>query len=153
MLWLAILIIALLALSSFVFSLRTYIASDKINRYKRLILFQKIIGLAWTGVLALAVIGVLPFVYKWLPDVWQQISAGSATVIGAVIGFLEYLKKQNPDSANGGKMSNILIIIGAFALIYGLLLTAYYLSNFFLGNPYFFFIGLVVVTGVLGFIC
>ena len=151
LLWLAILIIALLALSSFVFSLRTYIASDKINRYKRLILFQKIIGLAWTGVLALAVIGVLPFVYKWLPDVWQQISAGSATVIGAVIGFLEYLKKQSPASANGGKMSNILIIIGAFALIYGLLLTAYYLSNFFLGNPYFFFIGLVVVTGVLGF--
>lgn len=151
LLWLAIFIIAVLALSSFVFSLRTYIVKDTTGRYKRLILFQKWIGLAWTGVLGLAVIGVLPYINNWLPDIWKQVTAGSSTIIGVVIGFLEYLKAQDPASAKGGKMSGILIIIAAFALIYGLLLTAFNLSEFFLDATYFYFIGIVIVTGVLGF--
>lgn len=149
LLWLAILIIFLLAIASFVFSLRTYIAKGRIRRYKRLIASQKRIGLAWIGVLGLVVIGVLPYIYNWLPDVWRQVSAGSSTFIGALIGFLEYRKAQEPVSEKGGKNSGILIIIAAFALIYGLLLIAFNLSIIFL-NPYYF-IGLVTVTGVLGF--
>lgn len=149
LLWLAIIIIALLALASFVFSLRTYVAKGKTSRYKRSIYFQKWIGLAWIGVLGLVVIGVLPYIYNWLPEVWRQVSAGSSTFIGAMIGFLEYRKAQDPVSAKGGKKSGILIIIAAFALIYGLLLISFNLSIIFL-NPWYF-IGLVTVTGVLGF--
>ena len=152
LLWLAILIIALLALASFVFSLRTYIAKGKTSRYKRLVYFQKWIGLAWTGVLGLVVIGVLPYIHD-LPesDIWKQVSAGSSTIIGAFIAFLEYLKAQDPASAKGGKKSGILIIIASFALIYGLLLTAFNLSIIFIDSVYLYFIGLVIVTGVLGF--
>ncbi len=152
LLWLAIFIIALLALASFVFSLRTYIAKGKTSRYKRLIFFQRWIGLAWTAVLGLVLIGVLPYIYDWIPGIWKQVSAGASTLIGAFISFLEYRKAQDPASAKGGKKSGILIIIAAFALIYGLLLLAFHISTIFLFQWYIYFIGLVIVTGLLGFI-
>ena len=72
-------------------------------------------------------------------------------LLGALIAFLEYLKAQNPRSAKGEKKSGILIIIAAFALIYGLLLLAFFLGTIFLYNDYVYFIGLVIITGLLGF--
>ena len=150
LIWLAIVIVALLALASLVFSIRTYLAKGTVKRYERLIASQRRIGLAWTAVFGLLLIGSMPYVRSWLPDVWQQLAAASSTFIGTVMGFLEYRRALKPGtSEERGALSTLRVIFAAFALNYGLLLTAFILSVTF-SNPWYF-IGLVAVTGVLGF--
>ena len=150
LIWLAIAIVGLLALASLGFSIRTFFARGGIKRYKGLIASQRRIGLAWTAAFALLLVGSLPYMGDWLGEFWQLIFAGSSTLIGAVRGLLEYRKALKPGtSGEKGILSTLGVIVAAFLLIYGLLLSAFILSVTF--SNLLYFIGLVVVTIILGF--
>ena len=146
LIWLAIAIIGLLVLAGFLYSIRTFFSKRGVRRYKSLIFSQRWIGWAWSTILVLLLFGSLPYV----PNIWKQVTAGSATFLGSVMGFWEFRKVlKPPKSENGDKFAGLRVIIAAFALIYGLLLTAFMLSPIF--TSLWYFIGLVIVTGVFGF--
>jgi len=150
LMWLVIAIIGLLVLAGFIYSFRTFFSRGGEKRYKSLIVSQRRVGVAWTAVLGLLLFGSLPYVNCWLPDIWKQVTAGSATFIGSVMGFWEFRKVlKPPKSENGDKFAGLRVMIAAIALIYGLLLIAFMLSPIF--TSLWYFIGLVIVTGVFGF--
>lgn len=151
LIWLAIIIAALLALSGLVFSIRTHFSRGSVKGYMRSIAGQRRVGRAWTAVFGLLLIGSLPYAMGGMEELWTRAAAaGSSASIGALIGFLEYRKAQKGKALEkAGALSTLRITIAAFALIYGLLLAAYILSPMF-ENPWCF-AGLVVVTGVFGY--
>jgi hypothetical protein len=128
--WLAIILVAVLTFSYFWFSMRTRLAvGSKTERYEWLIKGQICIGWGWKSVFALLFIGSLPYAGGCFKGIISQaFAAGGTTIIGMIIGFYQFKKQQNmtePSSAIALVMNKILLIIGVFALIYGLVFIAY----------------------------
>lgn len=125
-------LVIIIAAASLIFSLRTVLSkSTGKRRYRELVAGQRLLGRAWTIVFAAVLFGTIPYVSAWLGELWQQVTtAGVSTVIGAISGFMQYRKAQTPGADAGGKMSTLRIVVGAFALIYGLLLGAFVLTGY-----------------------
>jgi len=143
-------LVIIIAATSLIFSLRTVLSkSTGKRRYKELVAGQRLLGQAWTIVFAAVLFGSIPYVSAWLGELWQQVAtAGASTVIGAISGFLQYRKAQTPGADAGGKMSTLRIVVGAFALIYGLLWGAFVLTGFL--TSWLAFAGLAAITLVFG---
>ncbi|MFQ5649545.1 MAG: hypothetical protein ACE5IY_06345 [bacterium] len=152
LIWLAAAVIVGMVVASLIFSLRTVLSSAKgVRRYKELIAGQKGFGLGWTIVFACALIGSLPYVHDLLGGLWQQITAaGASTITGAISGFLQHRKSQDPNARDGGKISTLRIVAGAFLLIYGMLLSAFILAHL-VTSPVLFAV-LVAGAAILGFV-
>ncbi|MFQ5743658.1 MAG: hypothetical protein ACE5HV_08735 [Acidobacteriota bacterium] len=126
-LWLAVAIVLLLALLSLTFSIRSRRATASgPARYKWSIREQRLIGWGLTAVILLLLVGSLPHVDTGLHSAWLEVAAASlSTITGAVLGVLQFLRQQRCMKSSGGILSGLHIIVGAFALVYGLLLIAY----------------------------
>jgi hypothetical protein len=146
--WTALLVIAILAAASIIFSLCTRINMGSKHRYKNSIKGQIYLGKAWAFVFLFSLLGSLFYFAKYLPDIYTKIIASSSISVGSVIGFIEQKLNEKQSNSKSGGQPLIIIVLGAFLLIYGLLLSAYLLSSIFI-NPFYFII-LAASTFIIG---
>lgn len=90
-------------------------------RYKYLINSQKWVGYLWTTILVLIVLGILPLITNWAES---AISASASGIGGILLGLYEQFKSRKPDNKKS-VLSTFRILLGAAALIYGLLVLSY----------------------------
>ncbi len=132
LIWISAATFAVLAVMSLAFSVRTGISFKLLSdttRYKRLIGSQRRFGLGWRIILVTLVLGLIPFAATWFGDWWQKLSAaGVSTIAGSISGYLQHKKSEDP-KAKGGAMSTLRIVLGALAVMYGLLVGAYVLAG------------------------
>lgn len=142
---------------SFLFSLRTFITIDGVlNEYIWFVRSQQVIGVVWKFAATCVIIGILPFLTEiWLPNLKSLWAASGSTVFGVVVGLWQYKKAQKKETTSGAG-SNLIIYLGAFCLMYGLILMAYFASGEFfdedrlcLIHP-FWMGGFVMGTVILG---
>ena len=159
MMLVCILIIAVMVILGFFFSVRTFFSKKKWNNwYASFITGQKQLG--WWLKLSLTcfVFGSLPYVAGLLKHFFSDVlaTASASTIFGAVVGMWQYVKASKNEKNKGGA-SDLLIFAGAFALFYGVLLFAYVLAtDFFLNKHYDFnhpwiFLWLIIATLIFGF--
>lgn len=155
-----ILIICVIVLMGFYFSLGTFFRGSKIakKRYARFIKGQMRQGSLLKLSMTCLVLGSLPFVTHALNDALRAaLAAGSSTFFGAAVGIWQYVKARSNDNTSGVK-SDLLIYAGAFALFYGLLLFSYITAKFlflevdnsFTFYPAMMFFVLVAATLIFG---
>ncbi|HTF04022.1 MAG TPA: hypothetical protein VK826_08350, partial [Bacteroidia bacterium] len=115
----------------FLYSLRTFFASDGVlNEYLWFITGQKLIGYLWKASFVCALIGTLPYFVGWMHEAESMIVASGSTLFGTLVGLWQYRKSQKNEESTGAA-SELTIYLGAFALMYGLMLLAYLASGIF----------------------
>jgi hypothetical protein len=135
--WLTYIVVFLLALSAFYFAIRPRIKIPWGKRYEHIVQGQKLIGLAWTVIFALLVLGSLPYINTALDTAWQKVTAASlSTIFGAVMGVIQFFKGGQEMKATQGFLAGFRIVLGALALIYGLVFASYLLSVLIYKNPF-----------------
>lgn len=138
------------------YSVATYWDGERLNNYMFFINGQRFIGYLLTISIASLLIGVIPDVVRLADKVMGSVMAAStSTIFGVLTGIWQYVKAQRNDKSSG-PVSDVVIYLAAFALVYGLLVLAYIgAGHFFEGCeqtlvwPYF--ITLLLVTFILGF--
>lgn len=117
-------------LLSFGYSLRTFFNSGSgvLHKYLIFIWGQKLIGYLWKFSFALLLIGSIPYFLPFLSKLEQLIIACGSTLFGTIVGAWQYIKAQKNDKSSG-TLTDIVIYLGSFALIYGLLLLAYIMAG------------------------
>lgn len=111
---------------SFIYSLRTYFTKGNFfNEYRLFVKGQIWIGWLWKIGATLLLIGTLPYILGWIKalDVAVETATGS-TLFGSLVGFWQYMKARKNEKSSGAG-SGILIVLGALALIYGMMLFGY----------------------------
>ncbi len=92
------------------------------NVYSLFIGSQKRIALLWSIIIGLAVVGSVPYSVNLIKGLsWGMIGTGS------IMGYLQYLNKQQGEDA-GGLFSDLKTYLAVILVLYGLLLSAYYLG-------------------------
>ncbi len=143
------LVMLILGITSFTFSVRTSVNLKQSLRYKNQILVQKLLGLAWGVIIFSALLGSLIYVKEHLPLLEDRIIAALSSIsIGTIIGFFQH-KKSVSETNNTGGMPVFIIYFAAFVLIYGLVLLSFSFS-FHLMN-FWVFSGLCLLTLILGY--
>lgn len=132
LIWGAFIIVLLLILSAFIFALGSRLSVGSwTTRYVRLIRSQRRLGLAWTAIFAFLVFGSLPYVYDALQDLWRQMAtAGTSTILGVIMGLIHFRKEQTSTTPRQGGLASLRIVLGAAALLYGLLLGGYTFATY-----------------------
>ncbi|MDH5381849.1 MAG: patatin-like phospholipase family protein, partial [Cyclobacteriaceae bacterium] len=132
---LAMISLALYLLLSFGYSVRTFFSSwgDILNKYLNFIIGQKVIGVLWKTSIVCVLIGSLPYIIDCLKNLNIVIeTATGSTLFGTLVGLWQYIKAQKNDKSSS-TTNDLFIYLGAFCLIYGLLLLSYLLAiNYFL---------------------
>ena len=135
--WLAALILLALAAISVMFSVRTflYIPIPFLKMTNRYVISDEIfLGKAWSVFLLLVFFASLIYATVFIQNVIPVIAASiSSLTLGSVIGFFQKNKYFNLDD-NIVSLPTFVLLIGAFALDYGLVLMAFILRNEF-SNP------------------
>ncbi len=144
--WLIIAFLVVIVAATFYFSIRTYVKMGPSERYKNQIRGQIFLGTAWKLILISSLLVSLTYVSMLLPVMWAKITAALGSItFGAVIGLFQHKKSVNEKSSG---LPTFVIYIAAFILIYGLLLSAYLLSGYFLSLISFLI--LAAVTLIFG---
>lgn len=135
---LALILIGIYLVFSFGYSLRTFFGSvGVLQKYLGFLRGQKFIGYLWKISLAFLLIGSLPYFLPFLTKLERLIIASGSTLFGTMVGAWQYMKAQKSDKSSSA-LSDTLIYLGAFALIYGLLLLAYIMAGeYFMSLPWF----------------
>lgn len=151
--YLALGLALLMAICSLIFSFTTFFKRNP-PRYDPLITFQKTLGRLSKLFIGLLLMASLPLVVKFLHQTWMQYTAaGSSTLLGAFLGFLQYLKQQDTERSAGQSAGmNYKVIGGSFLLIYGLVLTAYLAAESILITTGAVFWGLLSALLGIGFL-
>lgn len=125
-----LILLGIYLLLSFIYSLRTFFNSGSgvLHKYLIFIWGQRLIGYLWKFSFALLLIGSIPYFLPFLSKLEQLIIASGSTLFGTIIGAWQYIKAQKNDKSSG-TLTDIVIYLGAFALIYGLLLLAYIMAG------------------------
>ena len=162
----AFILLVIFVLQSLLYSVRSFfgVESGILNEYLGFIAGQRLIGwmLKMAGVFVL--IGSLPLVYHFIHARASAEVAGGSTLYGTLVGIWQYLKAQKNEKSGNGIISNILIYLAAFALIYGLLLSAFLFTGTFFSTAeahgqvahtfhWAWFIGFTAVVFFFGFFC
>lgn len=130
---LAILSLMLYMLLNLYYSLYTKLGSKKSpeTKYLYFISIQKVNGWLWKATFLFLLFGFIPFVYininKYTED-GNMLLAGGSTSFGILVSIWQYWKAQKHDKSSGA-LSETLVYLGAFSLIYGLTLVAYILGT------------------------
>lgn len=117
-------------------------------KYKYLINSQRWVGYLWTTVLILIVFGILPLITTWAES---AISASASGIGGILLGLYEQFKSRKPDDKKS-TFSTFRILLGAAALIYGLLVLSY--STVIYASEYYDYwwiiipLAIVVILGI-----
>ena len=148
--WITLLTAGILVFVSLLFSVRTVLfRTTRTSRYRELIRSQCFLGTGWQVILLSLLAGSVPHACNLLGDVWHQVTAaGISGVLGALSGFSQYRKAQDPKDKGGG-MSTLRITLGAALLIYGLFVGAYVAALHLAPFPAMLVLGL---TAILGFV-
>lgn len=97
--------------------------------YRLRVLVEKVLGWTVTAGITLALIASLPYAFAALQGESGTLAAGTAaTAAGAGGGIYEFLRQRAP-SAVAKAPSGVRILLTAFALIYGLLLLAFFVAG------------------------
>lgn len=137
---------------NFLYSFGTFLDSTgTLGNYRAALGWQKLSGWLWKGIIACVVIGSIPLAFKGVKTWIVEMEAGTSSFFGMVVGVWQYFKAQKKESS-GGIFSTIAIYLGAFALIYGLLVAAYGISGMkYLHDHQWVFIAIGLTTAVVGF--
>lgn len=125
-------------------------------RYKFRAYTQVFLGLLINWAIVLAVLGSLPVVDKLLQNLHAHIqAAGGTTILGTLMGWLQYYRQQKNVNQAQPKGSGATSVIASALIIYGLLLSAFILTER-LGDlsdsaRLGWAIGIIAVIVVLGF--
>lgn len=125
----------LFALITVVHGIGTFLATgSNTTEYRLRVMVEKVLGwTVMTGII-LALIASLPYAFAALQGGTGTLTAGAAaTAAGAGGGIYEFLRQRGP-SALAKAPSNIRILLTALALIYGLLLLAFFVAGIYLYN-------------------
>ena len=119
-------IVALITALYLLYSLLTFFTrSETPTSYLRFVRGQKFLGFAWMTVIAFIFMGLMPYIYDWLNNLWGRgITVTSTTLTGIITGLWQY-KKAQQEEENKGVMSDIFIYLGVFCLIYSIIFIAY----------------------------
>ncbi len=156
LLWTAISLLVIQSICNLVFSIWTAISGVLgWKRYKGLIASQRAIGWGWSLIIGFFLTGSIPYLHQCIGNIWGElITGGGFTLIGAITGFMQMRKEQSLEKPKGGTFSKFRIVIGAFALIYGLLLIGYTFAGIFVGLTgdewWIWLIVLVLVAAIFG---
>lgn len=153
---LSILAILIFLAKCLFYSLATSLDGEKLSDYMLFIRGQQIIGYLLTISIVSLIIGLIPCVVSLIGEGMKSImTASGSTLFGTLVGIWQYVKAQKNDKSSS-MVSDVVIYLAAFALIYGLLLLAYIFAGHFYNHcegtfvwPYF--ITLICVTFVFGF--
>lgn len=119
----------LLLLGNLLYSLRTFGIGGTDKSYRAFINGQKVHGKIWMFIFPMLIIGILPYMEGIADQAGEKIAtAGSTTLFGTLVGAWQYMKAQKNDNSSGF-FSNLLIYLGAFALIFGLMYVSYLLAT------------------------
>ncbi len=132
-----IVIISLMIIMGFFYSLSTYSKKESITRlrYRSFIRGQITLGKMLKFSFVCFVLATLPFVSGLIDDAVKMVTtASTSTLSGIAVGIWQYLKARKKEK-NTGASSDILIYLGASVFFYGVLLFSYILATkFFLGD-------------------
>ena len=139
----ALLIMGIIAFLYLSYSVRSrFSKAGAVSQYKWFVWGQKAIGFLWIIVVCSLFIGSLPYVKVLLGEAIdsQLTAAGISTILGSLAGYLQFDKAtKGGDSKSGGLTSGLIIYVGSFLLIYGILLLSFVLAtNYFISWPWFF---------------
>lgn len=120
----------LFALITVAHGIGTFLATGSTTAdYRLRVMVEKILGWTVMAGIILALIASLPYAFAALKGGTGTLAAGTAaTAAGAGGGIYEFLKQRAPSAVTKAP-SNIRILLTALALIYGLLLLAYYVAG------------------------
>ncbi len=145
----AIGLFGLLLLTNLVYSLRTFSGRNLKTSYNAFIFGQKFHGWVWMIIIPVLLIGSLPYIDNLVKTVEDRlVASGSSTLFGTIVGAWQYAKMQKKES--NGMFSGLIIYVGAFALIYGLLFLSYTIGIAYIAPELKLFIAVVAVTLVFG---
>ncbi len=118
---------ALILVSGPLFTLATWLVRHtKIRGYQALIRGQVALGLSWTAVFALLLVGSIPLVAEMLQGWMTPTTAGGAsTVGGSILGAWHVLRERAAKVKVPGWLGRFRVVLASAALIYGLLLLAF----------------------------
>jgi hypothetical protein len=128
----AVILLVFAALDAAYFSIRTRLSRPrKTRRYLESIRGQRLVGRLWALIIGVLVLGSLPHSHDLLKDVLRPgIFAGVLTVAGALLGVRQFIRQQTSGLAEEqGLAAGARIFLGAFMLVYGLLLAGYILAD------------------------
>lgn len=132
-----IFLLVIYVLMSGIYSIMTFFSTHKNQAigYSAFVLGQQIIGYLWKIAVSLMLIGTLPYFVVFVKGaVTAAEAATGSTLTGMIVGAWQYMKAQKSEKSSG-LLSGIAIYIGAFALLYGLLLGAYVFAHTVFTNP------------------
>ena len=134
--------LVLYLVGSLLFSIRTY--SSRLipkSKYVNFLWGQRAVGMLWKIIMISVILASLPIARTYVFDLWETALAagGGSTLLGTLVGIWQYIKAQKSDDSSG-TFSDIVIYLGAFALIYGILLMSYMIgwrlaNEFILPDP------------------
>ena len=122
-LWLAVLGLGFIGVWALLFSMRTWF--QRLHLYEWVRVEQALSGLAWSVIVLLAVVGLVPIAVAEAGGFFNQWSAGGVGIVGAVVGFLEF-RSQHSSESSSPLASAARVALGVLALVYGVLMGAYH---------------------------
>lgn len=119
----AVFLMIVFMLMNMIYSVFTYIKEKdqrSQRKYRYFLDVQIMMGTLWKIVIPLLLIGSIPFFLEGMGRIEKMIVASGSTTFGFIVSIWQYRKAQKEEESSG-VMSDIVIYLGAFALIYGLL--------------------------------
>lgn len=132
-----IFLLLIYVLMSGVYSVMTFFSTHKNQAigYSAFVFGQELIGVLWKIAFSLMLVGTLPYFFGFVNGaVTAAEAATGSTLTGMIVGAWQYMKAQKNEESSG-LLSGIAVYIGAFALLYGLLLGAYVVAHTVFTNP------------------
>lgn len=129
---------AVFILLSYLYSLRTrrLKESTKFSDYSNFIRGQKALGFILKAAAGSLLLGLLPYLANFEERIEAAWTASGATVFGTLVGLWQYIRAQQKET-NGGGLPTAVIYLGAFGLLYGLIVLAYLASGLFFNDKGF----------------
>ena len=119
----AVFLMIVFMLMNMIYSVFTYIKEKdqrSQRKYRYFLDVQILMGTLWKIVIPLLLIGSIPFFLEGMGRIEKMIVASGSTTFGFLVSIWQYRKAQKEEQSPG-VISDIVIYLGAFALIYGLL--------------------------------
>ena len=127
--------VVLFVIITAVFSIGTFLATGATTYdYRLRVMVQQILGWTLTAGIILALIAGLPYAYVALNGETGTVTAGTAATTAGIGGGIYEFLRQRASSTATKVPSGIRIVLTAFALVYGLLLLAYYVAGVYLSD-------------------
>jgi hypothetical protein len=119
----AVFLMIVFMLMNMIYSVFTYIKEKdqrSQRKYRYFLDVQIMMGTLWKIVIPLLLIGSIPFFLDGMDRIQKIIVASGSTTFGFIVSIWQYRKAQKEEESPG-VISDVVIYLGAFALIYGLL--------------------------------